>query len=240
MAGYYAEARRRREGRAALKDTGGPRLAYRMTMGVRAADQEWKRQLNRMIRRTRPEINRIILSYGVPLLDEQDRPITGAADEVIAMTWARAPGGRRDCSCSRRAAPQGAAKLRPSPRAIAPRTIARRCRTPCAARASSPRPRRRQSGKAAHGDLRRRDAAPAAPQPAARHDLARQAARDHPGRGLAAGHRLRRARAADGGVAATRASRASPAATATSSRRVLPARLLDVVERREARPGAGL
>jgi quinoprotein dehydrogenase-associated probable ABC transporter substrate-binding protein len=60
-----------------IKETGGPRLVYRMTMGVRAADQEWKRQLNRMIGEHRAEIDRIILGYGVPLLDEHDRPITG-------------------------------------------------------------------------------------------------------------------------------------------------------------------
>jgi quinoprotein dehydrogenase-associated probable ABC transporter substrate-binding protein len=58
-----------------IKETGGPRLVYRMTMGVRAADQDWKRQLNRMISEHRAEIDRIILGYGVPLLDEQDRPI---------------------------------------------------------------------------------------------------------------------------------------------------------------------
>jgi quinoprotein dehydrogenase-associated probable ABC transporter substrate-binding protein len=57
------------------KDTGGPRLAYRITMGVRAADQEWKRQLNRVIRDNQAEITRILLSYNVPLLDDNDRPI---------------------------------------------------------------------------------------------------------------------------------------------------------------------
>ena len=61
------------------KDTGGPRLAYRITMGVRAADQEWKRQLNRVIRDNQAEITKILLSYGVPLLDDNDRPISPPA-----------------------------------------------------------------------------------------------------------------------------------------------------------------
>jgi quinoprotein dehydrogenase-associated probable ABC transporter substrate-binding protein len=76
MAGYYA-AKLGGDVKVVplVKDTGGPRLAYRMTMGVRAADQEWKRQLNTMIREHQGEINRIMLGYGVPLLDERDQPL---------------------------------------------------------------------------------------------------------------------------------------------------------------------
>jgi quinoprotein dehydrogenase-associated probable ABC transporter substrate-binding protein len=77
MAGYYAK----QENPALrvvpiLKENGGPRLVYRLTMGVRAADQTWKRQLNRLIQENQPEINRLLISYGVPLLDEKDQPIT--------------------------------------------------------------------------------------------------------------------------------------------------------------------
>lgn len=53
----------------------GPAMTFRITMGVRPADQEWKRTLNRVIAANQGEINDILLSYGVPLLDEQDRPI---------------------------------------------------------------------------------------------------------------------------------------------------------------------
>jgi hypothetical protein len=49
-------------------------------MGVRYADQEWKRGLNRTIRENQPAINRLLLSFGVPLLDDDDRAIT--ADSV--------------------------------------------------------------------------------------------------------------------------------------------------------------
>jgi quinoprotein dehydrogenase-associated probable ABC transporter substrate-binding protein len=78
MAGYYA-----RQATPAVtvvplvKETTGPRLAYRIAMGVRYADQEWKRQLNRVIQDNQPSINRLLLSFGVPLLDEDDRLITG-------------------------------------------------------------------------------------------------------------------------------------------------------------------
>ena len=45
-------------------------------MGVRPADQNWKRLLNRLIQENQPAINKILLDFGVPLLDENDRPIT--------------------------------------------------------------------------------------------------------------------------------------------------------------------
>ena len=58
-----------------VKETSGPKLVYRIGMGVRAADQNWKRQLNRLIQENQGEINRILLDFGVPLLDEGDRPL---------------------------------------------------------------------------------------------------------------------------------------------------------------------
>jgi quinoprotein dehydrogenase-associated probable ABC transporter substrate-binding protein len=77
MAGYFAR-------RASppmrvvllLNETGGPQLAFRIAMGVRATDQNWKRQLNRLIAENQAEINRLLLGFGVPLLDEKNRPIT--------------------------------------------------------------------------------------------------------------------------------------------------------------------
>lgn len=59
-----------------MKETGGPRLAYRIAMGVRASDQNWKRELNRLIQENQPAINKLLLDYGIPLLDEKDQPIT--------------------------------------------------------------------------------------------------------------------------------------------------------------------
>jgi quinoprotein dehydrogenase-associated probable ABC transporter substrate-binding protein len=58
-----------------VKETTGPRLVYRIGMGVRPADQNWKRQLNRLIQENQPAINKVLLDFGVPLLDENDRPI---------------------------------------------------------------------------------------------------------------------------------------------------------------------
>jgi quinoprotein dehydrogenase-associated probable ABC transporter substrate-binding protein len=58
-----------------VSETKGPRLAFYITMGVRAHDQDWKRQLNALLAKHKDEINQILLSYGVPLLDEQNHPI---------------------------------------------------------------------------------------------------------------------------------------------------------------------
>jgi hypothetical protein len=45
-------------------------------MGVRRADQNWKRLLNRLIQENQSEINKVLSEYGVPLLDENNKPIT--------------------------------------------------------------------------------------------------------------------------------------------------------------------
>src|SRR5882757_5620705 len=77
MAGYYAkQASPPLHVTPLVKETSGPRLAFRIGMGVRPADQNWKRLLNRLIQENQPAINRILLDFGVPLLDENDRPIT--------------------------------------------------------------------------------------------------------------------------------------------------------------------
>ena len=76
IAGYYAkQANPPLHVTPLVKETTGPKLVYRIGMGVRAADQNWKRQLNRLIQENQPAINKILLDFGVPLLDENDRPI---------------------------------------------------------------------------------------------------------------------------------------------------------------------
>ncbi len=76
MAGFYAKnANPPLHVTPLVKETTGPRLAFRIGMGVRSVDQNWKRQLNRLIQENQPAINKILLDFGVPLLDENDRPI---------------------------------------------------------------------------------------------------------------------------------------------------------------------
>jgi quinoprotein dehydrogenase-associated probable ABC transporter substrate-binding protein len=77
MAGYYARQATSATAVVPLvKETAGPRLAYRIGMGVRFSDQDWKRLLNRMIADNQPATNALLLSFGVPLLDDNDRPLT--------------------------------------------------------------------------------------------------------------------------------------------------------------------
>lgn len=77
MAGYYAkQATPPLHVTPLVTEKSGPRLIYRIGMGVRPADQNWKRLLNRLIQENQPAINQILLDFGVPLLDENNRPIT--------------------------------------------------------------------------------------------------------------------------------------------------------------------
>jgi quinoprotein dehydrogenase-associated probable ABC transporter substrate-binding protein len=70
MAGYYAQRETPHlEVVPLLKE--GERMDFRIAMGVRRSDQEWKRKLNRLLQENQPEIDRILADYGVPLLDEQ-------------------------------------------------------------------------------------------------------------------------------------------------------------------------
>ncbi len=75
MAGYYAKKVGAMHVTPLVKETSGPKLVYRIGMGVRAADQNWKRQLNKLIQENQGEINKILIDFGVPLLDENDRPL---------------------------------------------------------------------------------------------------------------------------------------------------------------------
>jgi quinoprotein dehydrogenase-associated probable ABC transporter substrate-binding protein len=59
-----------------LKETVGPRMAYRITFGVRQGDDDWKRELNALIARLQGRLDATLLQYGVPLLDERDQLVT--------------------------------------------------------------------------------------------------------------------------------------------------------------------
>src|ERR1700733_6519369 len=66
MAGYYAkQSNPPLHVMPLVKETTGPKLVFRIGMGVRPADQNWKRMLNRMIQENQPAINKILLDFGV-------------------------------------------------------------------------------------------------------------------------------------------------------------------------------
>src|SRR3979409_1048348 len=71
MAGYYARQTSPAVTVVPLtKETTGPLLAYLLARGGRYATQDWKRLLNRPIRDNQPAINKLLLGFGVPLLDD--------------------------------------------------------------------------------------------------------------------------------------------------------------------------
>ncbi len=51
-----------------------PRLDYRIAMGVRANEPEWRRRINQAIGRHMPEIAAVLAEYGVPTLDAAGKP----------------------------------------------------------------------------------------------------------------------------------------------------------------------
>jgi quinoprotein dehydrogenase-associated probable ABC transporter substrate-binding protein len=77
MAGYYAKQATAPMVVVPLtKETSGPPMTYRIGMAVRATDQEWKRTLNKLIMENQAEINQLLISYNIPILDEANTPIT--------------------------------------------------------------------------------------------------------------------------------------------------------------------
>lgn len=59
-------------------DDAGIRLDFRISMGLRRNEPEWKRILNEFLAANQAEIQAILLDDGVPLLDEQGQPIEAA------------------------------------------------------------------------------------------------------------------------------------------------------------------
>jgi quinoprotein dehydrogenase-associated probable ABC transporter substrate-binding protein len=77
IAGYYAKQQSTPLVVVPLKTADNPiPLDYRITMGVRFNEPDWKRQINDLIRKEQPAITKILLDYGVPLIDDMGAPIT--------------------------------------------------------------------------------------------------------------------------------------------------------------------
>jgi quinoprotein dehydrogenase-associated probable ABC transporter substrate-binding protein len=76
IAGYHVKQSGGRLKLVLLTGDKGARMSYRIAMGVRHSDQEWKRALNRLIAQNQNEIDRLLADFGVPLTDESDAPIT--------------------------------------------------------------------------------------------------------------------------------------------------------------------
>lgn len=60
-----------------LHEEGVPRMFFRITLGVRQGEDTWKRKLNSLLRRNKDGIDAILTEYGVPLVDDYGKVVTG-------------------------------------------------------------------------------------------------------------------------------------------------------------------
>jgi len=51
------------------------KMSYGVTLGVRLSDNDWKKQLNTILRKRQADIDKVLLDFGVPILDEQLNPV---------------------------------------------------------------------------------------------------------------------------------------------------------------------
>jgi quinoprotein dehydrogenase-associated probable ABC transporter substrate-binding protein len=63
--------------RALPSAPGAARMDYRITMGVRANEPQWRRRINAAIRDRQAEITAVLQDFGVPLLDANGRISSG-------------------------------------------------------------------------------------------------------------------------------------------------------------------
>jgi quinoprotein dehydrogenase-associated probable ABC transporter substrate-binding protein len=54
---------------------GTNRMDFHIAMGVRPGEAEWRRRINQAIERHKDEIRRVLVDYGIPFLDEENKPI---------------------------------------------------------------------------------------------------------------------------------------------------------------------
>ncbi len=52
------------------------KMSYGVTLGVRLSDNDWKKQLNTVLRKRRADIDKVLLDFGVPVLDDQLNVVT--------------------------------------------------------------------------------------------------------------------------------------------------------------------
>jgi PQQ-dependent catabolism-associated CXXCW motif protein len=67
------------------------RLDFRISMGVRPNEPQWKHDLNDLIRELQPQFQAILADYGVPLLDSQGRLIETGLPRQTSTAGATAP-----------------------------------------------------------------------------------------------------------------------------------------------------
>ena len=93
LLGQAAEGAAR--GHAAGRQEQGLRLDFRMSMGLRRNEPDWKRALNEFLAANGDAIQAILLDYGIPLLDAQGQPIPAKAEKQGRLEAVPEPAGYR-------------------------------------------------------------------------------------------------------------------------------------------------
>jgi quinoprotein dehydrogenase-associated probable ABC transporter substrate-binding protein len=75
IGGYYAKHATTPLTVIPLVHEHGAPMDFRIAMGVRRSDQDWKRTLNRLIGENQVAINKLLIEYGVPIVDEEGKAI---------------------------------------------------------------------------------------------------------------------------------------------------------------------
>jgi len=75
IGGYYAKHASTPLTVIPLVHEHGATMDFRISMGVRHSDQDWKRTLNRLIAENQDGINKILIEYGIPIVDEEGKAI---------------------------------------------------------------------------------------------------------------------------------------------------------------------
>lgn len=63
-----------------LKEPERPPMAYRIAMGVRIGENDWKRSLNTILRKRKADIDKVLRDYDVPLLDEEENKLVAPGE----------------------------------------------------------------------------------------------------------------------------------------------------------------
>jgi quinoprotein dehydrogenase-associated probable ABC transporter substrate-binding protein/PQQ-dependent catabolism-associated CXXCW motif protein len=95
IAGYWAKQQKVPLEVTPLVGSTRDRLDFRISMGLRRNEPEWKKVLNDFIAAHQDDLQTILLDYGVPLLDQQGRPIAAATTRQGAAERVPEPAGFR-------------------------------------------------------------------------------------------------------------------------------------------------
>jgi quinoprotein dehydrogenase-associated probable ABC transporter substrate-binding protein len=81
IAGPLAKAHPEFELVALAHETERPPLSFRITMAMRPNEPEWKRTINTVLRRREADITKVLLEFGVPLVDEDGHVIVAESEK---------------------------------------------------------------------------------------------------------------------------------------------------------------